>query len=93
MTDFRPFDRLAMEQTIDRFLGQLEFLGVGLSSLQESIDVAAELLAMAVALTAWLVVPRILRRTTAARAPEAYDDATSLDGISGLAGGTSTESS
>ncbi len=91
IVDFRPFDRLAVEQTIDRLLGQLERLGGGLSSLRVPMDIAAELLALAVALTAWIVVPRMLRRSPAETGPAACDDATSLDGISGLAGGTSLE--
>ncbi len=91
IVDFRPFDRLAVEQTIDQLLGPLERLGGGLSSLRMPMDIAAELLALAVALTAWIVVPRMLRRSPAETGPAACDDATSLDGISGLAGGTSLE--
>jgi hypothetical protein len=91
IVDFRPFDRLAVEQTIDQLLGKLERLGGGLSSLQVPMDIAAELLALAVALTAWIVVPRMLRRSPGETGPAACDDATSLDGISGLAGGTSLE--
>jgi hypothetical protein len=93
IVDLRPFDRVAVEQTIDQFFQQLDLLGAGLASLQPSMDVAAELLALAIALTAWFVVPKVLRRPPGEIGPMAYDDATSLDGISGLAGGTSQEES
>jgi hypothetical protein len=89
--DFTPFDRLAVQQTVDQFREQLQRLGAGLSSLRVSMDIAAELLAVAVALSAWIVVPRILRRLPGDAGSAACDDATSLDGISGLAGGTSPE--
>jgi hypothetical protein len=89
--DFTPFDRLAVEQTVDQFREQLQRLGAGLSSLRVSMDIAAELLAVAVALSAWIAVPRILRRLPGDAGSAACDDATSLDGISGLAGGTSPE--
>jgi hypothetical protein len=91
--DFTPFDRLAVEQTVDQLLEQLERLGTGLSSFRVSMDVAAELLALAVALSAWIIVPKILRRSPGAGGPPASDDATSFDGVSGLAGGTCPEES
>jgi hypothetical protein len=93
ITDFSPLDRLAVEQTIDQFFEQLELLGARLSSIQQSIDVTAELLALAIAVTAWIIVPKILRRSSGDSGLAAYDDATSLDGISGLAGSTSLEES
>ena len=68
--DFMPFDQAAVGQTIDQFLQQLEDLGAGLSWLQGPTDVVVELLAVAVGLTAWKVVPRILgalRTTTSWR--------------------------
>jgi hypothetical protein len=91
MVDLRPFDPLAMGQTIDRFLERLELLGIRLASAQEPMDIAAEVLTLAIALTAWLVVPRMLRRPAGESGPADYDDATSLDGISGLAGGMTPE--
>src|SRR5579883_2786439 len=89
--DFRPFPQLAVEQTIDQFLEQLERLGAGLTAHPESMEIAAELMALAVVLTAWKVVPRILRRSPGERTPTDCDDATSLDGISGLPGSTIPE--
>ena len=47
---------------------------------------------MAVVLTAWKVVPRFLGRSPDDELVD-VDDATSLDGISGLPGGSSTEES
>jgi hypothetical protein len=93
IVDLTPFDRLAVGQTIDQFLERLDLLGAGLSSIQQPMDVAAELLAVAVAVTVWLVGPRILRRPRPDSRLVAYDDATSLDGISGLDGSTSPEES
>jgi hypothetical protein len=94
ITDFRPFDRAAVEQAIDRFLQQFEDLGVGLSRFQGPTDVLVELLAVAVALTAWKVVPKMLGRSREEDAElVAVDVATSLDGISGLPGSWSPEES
>ena len=89
--DFMPFDQAAVEQTIDQFLQQFEDLGAGLSWLQGPTDVVVELLAVAVALTAWKVVPKILGRSADDDELAAVDVATSLDGISGLPGGSSPE--
>jgi hypothetical protein len=89
--DFMPFDQAAVGQTIDRFLQQLEDLGAGLSWLQGPTDVVVELLAVAVALTAWKVVPKILGHSPDEDELGASGDATSLEGISSLPGGSSPE--
>ena len=91
IVDFRPFDPIAVQQRIDQFLDQLDRLGAGLSSIHESMDIGTELLALALALAAWNLVPKILRRSSGAIGPATCDDATSLDGITGLPGGTSVE--
>jgi hypothetical protein len=90
MTDFMPFDQAAVGQTIDQFLQQLKGLGAGLSWLQRPRDLVVELLSVAVALTAWSLVPRFLRPSPDDEL-SAVDEATSLDGISGLPGGSSLE--
>ncbi len=89
--DFMPFDQAAVGQTIDRFLQQLEDLGAGLSWLQGPMDVLVELLAVAVALTTWKLVPKILGHSRDDDDLGALDDATSLEGISGLPGGSIPE--
>ena len=90
MTDFMPFDQAAVGQTIDQFLQQLEDVGAGLSWLQVPRDLVVELLSAAVVMTAWKVVPKFLGRSPEDEL-EGVDDATSLDGISGLPGGSSLE--
>ena len=65
IVDFRPFDPIAVQQRIDQFLDQLDRLGAGLSSIHESMDIGTELLALALALAAWNLVPKILRRSPA----------------------------
>jgi hypothetical protein len=84
--DFRPFDPAAVGQAIDRLLRRFEDLGAGLSWLQGPTDVVVDLLAAAVAMTAWKVVPRILGRSRDDEELAADDVATTLDGISGLPG-------
>jgi hypothetical protein len=91
--DFMPFDQAAVGQTIDRFLQQLEDLGAGLSWIQGPTDVIVELLAVAVALTAWKVVSKILGHSPDEDDLGASGDGTSLEGISSLPGGSSPEES
>jgi hypothetical protein len=91
IVDFKPFDQTAGEQTIDQFLQQFENLGTGLSWLEGPTDLVVELLALAVALAAWKVVPKVLGRSPDADELAAVDVATSLDGISGLPGGSNPE--
>jgi hypothetical protein len=94
ITEFVPFDRAAVEQAIDRFFQQFEDLGAGLAPLQGPTDVLVELLAVAMALTAWKVVPKMLGRSQEDEAElVAVDVVTSLDGISGLPGSWSPEES
>ena len=90
MTDFMPFDRTAMGHSIDRFLEQLEDLGADLSWLQGPRDLVVQLVSVAVALTAWKLVPKFLGRHPDNELAD-VDDATSLDGISGLPWGSSLE--
>jgi len=92
MTDFMPFDQSAVGQTIDQFLQRLDGLGAGLSWLHGPKDLVVELLSVAVVLAAWKVVTRFLGRSPDDELAD-VDDATSLDGISGLPGGSSTEES
>jgi hypothetical protein len=80
-----------VDQTIDQFIQQFEDLGAGLSWLQGPRDVVVELLAVAVALIAWKVIPKILGRSPDDVGLAAVDVATSLDGISGLPGGARPE--
>jgi hypothetical protein len=89
--DLRPFDQAAVEQTIDQFLQQFKDLGAGLCWLNGPTDVVVELVAVAVALTAWKVVPKILGRSPNDDELATVDVATCLDGISGLPGGSSPE--
>ena len=91
ITDFMPFDRAAIGQTIDQFLQQLGDLGAGLSWFQGPTDLVVELLAVAAALTAWKAVPKIVGHSRDDDQPAASTLATSLDGISGLPGGSSPE--
>jgi hypothetical protein len=90
ITVFRPFDEAAVGPMIDRLLEQFEDLGAGLSWHWGPTDVVVELVAVAVVLSAWVVVPKILGRSPdEGLAP--VDVATSLDGISGLAASSNRE--
>ncbi len=91
MMNFMPFDSASVGQTIDQFLERLDDVGVGLSWLKVPTDVVVELLAVGVGLTAWKAVPGLLGRCSDDEELAAVDVATSLDGISGLPGGSSLE--
>jgi hypothetical protein len=91
ITNFMPFDQAALGQTIDQFLKQLEDMGDGLSSLQGPTVVVIALLATSAGLTAWKVVPRVLLRARDNDELATVDITTSLTGISGLPGGSSSE--
>jgi hypothetical protein len=92
ITSFLPLDRASLEHTIDRFLQQFEDLDAGLGRLRGPSDLLVELLAVAVALTVWKVVPRMLGRSEDEAAErDGADLASSLDGISGLPGSWSLE--
>jgi hypothetical protein len=89
--DFVPFDRAAIGQTIDQFLQQLGDLGARLTWLQGSTDLFVELLVVAAALTVWKAGPKIIGHSRDDDKLAAAEDSTSLDGISGLSGGSTAE--
>jgi hypothetical protein len=91
ITDFMPFDLAAIGKTIDQFLQQLGDFGAGLSWFQGPTDLFVKLLAVTAALTAWKAVPTIVGHARDDDQLAAADPATSLDGIFGLPGGSSTE--
>jgi hypothetical protein len=91
ITDFMPFDQAAVGATIDQFLQQLEGAGGGLSSLPGPTVVVLALVAAGAGLTAWKAVPRVLIGSRNDDELAAIDITTSLTGISGLPGGSSSE--
>jgi hypothetical protein len=88
LIDFVPLDEGALGQTIDRFLQQVEEIGADLSWLQGATDVVVELMALALVLKA---VSKVLEHFHDHDDQATVDVAASLEGISGLPGGSSPE--
>jgi hypothetical protein len=94
LTNFGAFDRASLERAIDQFLRQFDVLGSDSGPHQGPSDVLVELLAVAVALTAWKMIPRMLGSSRKDEAGlEGVDVASSLDGLSGLPGSWSFDES
>jgi hypothetical protein len=94
LTNFGAFDRASLERAIDQFLHQFDALGSEFGTHQGPSDVLVELLAVAVALTAWKMIPRMLGPARKDEAGlEGVDVASSLDGLSGLPGSWSLDES
>jgi hypothetical protein len=91
IADFSPYQRGAMEQIIDRFLAEFEGLGVRACWLHAPTDMVVELVALAVVICAWRVIPKIRRLSRDGGELAIVEMATSLDGISGLPGSASLE--
>jgi hypothetical protein len=62
LTDFKPFDRGALDAAIDRFLANLDDLGTELSRSPGPTDLLTEIMAVAVALTTAKVGLRLFWR-------------------------------
>jgi len=62
LTDFKPFDRGALEDAIDRFLAHFEDLGTEPSGARGPTDLLTEIMAVAVALTSAKVGLRLFWR-------------------------------
>jgi hypothetical protein len=88
LIDFVPLDEGALGQTIDRFLEHVEEIGADLTWLRGPADVIVELLALAFVLKA---VSKAMEHFHDHGDQATVDVATSLEGISGLPGGSSPE--